>query len=383
MITKREFLFESGVQYGHRTSRLNPKMNAFIWGKKNGIHVINIALTEIQLTKAETFLEAIAESGKQILWVGTKKIVKNIVKKHAEKTKSPYLSERWIGGALTNYNEVRKAVKNLAQNKEIHEKSSSILTKKELNVIKKKIDRAEKSIGGIENLSWPLGAIIVADAKKDRIAINEAISVGIPVISIVDTNSSPDGITVCIPANDDLEKSVDGIFNYLSDAILRGAERYKPEIDTAILDEKIEIKEKSFKKNTSYIDKKNNLDIVDKKIEVKDSGKKDEIVNELKNVVDASEKLCSDNNDNIDKTKIAAASKAKSKVATIPSKNIASKSKSNIADKKEEAVSTKKSIKVIKKKTSSMTKSSSRTIAAKPSSPVKILKKAIKVKKKK
>jgi small subunit ribosomal protein S2 len=402
MITKRDFLFESGVYYGHRTSRLNPKMNPFIWGKRNGIHLINIALTEIQLSKAELFLEEIVESGKQILWVGTKKIVRDIVKKHAEKTKTPYLAERWLGGTLTNHNEVKKAVKNLAYNKEIYEKSFGFLTKKELSVIKKKIDRAQKCVGGIENLVWPIGAIIVADAKKDRIAIAEAISVGVPVISIVDTYSSPDGVTVCIPANDDLKKSVDIIFNYLSDAILRGAEKYKPKVDVAVLEEKFDSKEKRFKRKSVVIEKNPEVTSSNTKSELKDNNeavesKLDSNVSNLSSpkLDRVDEKVLEkvkgvESADSAKSTKVKAAFKIKTedKASSVRALANASASKKTVSKNKKidssdgNNIDSEKPSRAVKKKTSSVKVMTKSVVAKSASTTMKKVRKTVGSKKK-
>ena len=228
-MTRREIFFEAGVQYGHKTSSWCPKMKPFIWGKKDGIHLINIAITDIQLSKAEQLLESIASKGLPILWVGTKKIAKNIIKTCAQKTNSPYFCERWVGGTITNYYEVKKAVKNMLYNKEILEKSADkgYYTKKELGVFNKRIERSEKTVGGIENLSWPVGALVIADVNKDCVAVKEALREGIPVIALVDTNCNPDGVTVVIPANDDLEDSVNAIFNYLLEAVQKGIATYR------------------------------------------------------------------------------------------------------------------------------------------------------------
>lgn len=229
-MNRREILFKAGVQYGHGKQNYNPKMKPFIWGEKDGIYLINVALTDIQLTKAERFLESIAEKGLPILWVGTKKVSRKIVKRYAEESHSPYFCNRWVGGTLTNYTEVKKAVTNMLYNTEILEKADrSMYTKKELNTLNKKIERAGKTISGIENLTWPIGAIIVTDAKKDIVAIREAAVMGIPVISMVDTNCNPDNITIVIPGNDDLERSIDVVFQYLCEAIKKGAEKYKLE----------------------------------------------------------------------------------------------------------------------------------------------------------
>jgi small subunit ribosomal protein S2 len=234
MIDRRELLFEAGVHYGHRTKNWNPKMKPFIWGEKDGIHLINVAFTDLQINKAEVLLEEIAKNGLPILWVGTKKIVRESVVKNAKKSTSPYLSERWIGGTITNHFEVKKAIKNLFQNKDIFEKSDGYLTKKELGVFKKRIDRAEKSIGGIQGLTWPIGALIVVDVHKEAVAIREARRYKIPIIALVDTNCDPSGIDVVIPANDDLEKSVEMILAFLSDAIVKGKAQCKVAVEKEV-----------------------------------------------------------------------------------------------------------------------------------------------------
>jgi small subunit ribosomal protein S2 len=252
-----ELLFEAGVQYGHRTKCWCPKMKPFIWGEKDGIYLINVALTDIQLSKAEEKLESIAASGLPILWVGTKKVARNIVTKHAIACDSPYFSNRWIGGSLTNYHEVKKAVKNMLFNEEILQKSDrSFHTKKELNVLGKKIDRAKKTVSGIEKLTWPIGALVIVDAQKDRVAINEAYRMGIPVISLVDTNCDPEGISIVIPANDDLEKSIDILLKYLSDSIVRGKEKYLKENPKAAVEK--EDQEKTDKNKKTRFDNNKN-----------------------------------------------------------------------------------------------------------------------------
>lgn len=258
-VSRRQHFFDCGVQFGHQTRYWNPKMKPFIWGQKNGVHLINLALTEIQIEKAEILLESIASSGLSILWVGTKKIARKIISELAEKSASPYFSERWIGGTITNYHEVKKAVTKMLHNKDILGKTDEkVYTKKELYTLKKKVWRAEKNIGGIQKLSWPVGALIVVDAHKDRVAIREAISMGIPVISLVDTNCDPSGITIVIPSNDDHELAIQSVLSPLAEAVLRGKDKYliahpekKIEIDNSIPKEKKEFKKTNFsEKNT-------------------------------------------------------------------------------------------------------------------------------------
>lgn len=255
-MNRREKLFEAGVQFGHRTQCWCPKMAPFIWGKKDGIHLINVALTDIQLTKAEKTLEAIAAKGLPILWVGTKKIARNIVSKFAQECNSPFFANRWVGGTLTNYQEVKKAVKKMLYNEEIYQKSESqdIYTKKELNLLQKKVQRSKKIISGIEKLSYPIGALIVTDVQKDKVAVKEAIRIGVPVIGFVDTNADPEGITIVIPTNDDLEDSLSIIAQYLSNAINKGKEIFtannKLEAEKQLL-EKAEEKKNSVQKTNN------------------------------------------------------------------------------------------------------------------------------------
>jgi small subunit ribosomal protein S2 len=228
-----EKLFKAGVHFGHKTQYWSPKMAPFIWGKKDGIHLINVALTDIQLSKAEQLVESIAANGGPILWVGTKKVARNVVVKYATESQSPFFANRWVGGTLTNYHEVKKTVKKMLINEEIYTKSNqtensgkAIYTKKELNLLQKKVERSKKIISGIEKLSYPVGALIVTDIKKDQVAVKEAIKMGIPVIGFVDTNANPQGISLIIPTNDDLEGALDIICSYLAEAIKKGKETF-------------------------------------------------------------------------------------------------------------------------------------------------------------
>lgn len=279
---RREQLFEAGVQFGHRTQCWCPDMAPFIWGKKDGIHLINVALTDIQLTKAEKLLESIASQGLPILWVGTKKIARQIVSDFAQESESPYFANRWVGGTLTNYHEVKKAVKKMLYNTEIYEKSDSqsVYTKRELNLLQKKVERSKKIISGIEKLSYPIGALIVTDVIKDQVAVKEAIRMGIPIIGLVDTNANPKGITVVIPCNDDLEKSLKIVVKYLADAIKRGKEVFlannKIEAEKVTL-EKTEQEKKQFKpKQYERINNKKGQFADDGKVNQKDQINKSE-----------------------------------------------------------------------------------------------------------
>ena len=223
----REELFANGVHFGHQTHSWCPKMKRYIWGEKDGVHLINVAITEAKILEAQALLKTIAATGQNILWVGTKRVARNAIMRCAQDTSSPFFAERWIGGTLTNYHEVKKAVTNMLYNKEILEKADrQMYTKKEMNYLQKKIDKAERSVGGIERLNQKPGVLIIVGVKEERVALKEAQRMGIPVIALVDTNCDPTGIRVVIPANDDRENGVSLILGYLHQAVKEGKEEY-------------------------------------------------------------------------------------------------------------------------------------------------------------
>ena len=220
-------LLKAGVHFGHKTSRWSPKMNPFIWGSKNKIHLINIAKTSFLLERSGKFLKDVASQGKCILFIGTKKAAQKIVFDIASKLKSPYVTNRWIGGTLTNFGQVKKAITRLLHLRDVVAKPTEHYKKKELSMIQKEIGRLEKNIGGILDLTYPPGAIIVVDAKKERSSIREAVNANIPIISMVDTNTDPSGINFVIPANDDSSRSITFVLEYLAAMIEEGQKIYK------------------------------------------------------------------------------------------------------------------------------------------------------------
>ncbi len=227
-------LITNGVQFGHQTSRWCPKMAPYIWGYKNGIHLIDVSKTAQQLEIAAKFLEGIAAQGRTILFVGTKKAAQESVKKVAQELKLPFVVHRWVGGTFTNYRQVRKAIANMIDSEEVLKKSDTLnYTKKELNLLKKRTSRLENIVGGIRQLSWPVGAVVVVDVKKESVAISEAKASGIPVVALVDTNCDPSFIDYVIPANDDAPRSIAVLLEYIEQAVARGqkacAERPKSE----------------------------------------------------------------------------------------------------------------------------------------------------------
>ncbi len=216
-------LIKSGVHFGHQTSRWDPKMRPYIWGSKNGIYLIDVSKTAYQLEQAAKFLESLAAEGKTILWVGTKKPAQEVIEKAGKECQLPYVVNRWVGGTFSNYRQVRKSVANLLHYEDIIAKAQELhYSKKELNTYQKLIDRLMKNVGGIKHLSWPVGAVVIVDVKKEHVAVKEAITTGIPVIALVDTNSDPSLINYVIPANDDAPRSITVLINYLIEAVKKG-----------------------------------------------------------------------------------------------------------------------------------------------------------------
>ncbi len=216
-------LVKAGVHFGHQSSRWNPRMAPYIWGTKNNVHLINVAKTAVQLEKACKALEAIIAEGKTVLWVGTKKPAQAVMRNAAEKVAMPYVTHRWIGGTLTNFSQVKKSVTRYLHFKDVVAKADvAQYTKKELNSFQKIVDRLYKNIGGIVNLTWPIGAIIVIDVKKEHSAIKEAIAADIPVFALVDTNGDPLNIQYVIPGNDDSVHAIEAVVAPLVEAALSG-----------------------------------------------------------------------------------------------------------------------------------------------------------------
>lgn len=213
-------MLKAGVHFGHQTSRWNPKMASFIFGSKEGVHIIDLQKTQKQLEKALKFVSGLASEGKKIVFVGTRRQAKKIVKEAAKSCKMPYIVERWPGGAFTNFNAIKKQIEKLIDLKEKEESGDlEKYTKKEQLLFKDEIERLEKLFGGLVDLKELPGAIFVVSSVHDYTPIKEAKKMGIPVVSLVDTNSDPDKIDYPIPSNDDAIKSVELMCNAVADTI--------------------------------------------------------------------------------------------------------------------------------------------------------------------
>lgn len=216
-------LAQAGAHFGHQTSRWNPKMASYIWGQRNGVHLIDVSKTASQLEKAAQFLESMAAQGKQILWVGTKKPAQSVINRVGSTLKMPNVTYRWIGGTLTNNSQVRKSITRLMHYEDILDKAADFPhTKKELGTIQKAAERLNKNVGGIRTLRWPVGAVVLVDVRKEQTALREAAAMGIPVVALVDTNGDPSLVSYVIPGNDDSPKAIELIVSYLGQAAEQG-----------------------------------------------------------------------------------------------------------------------------------------------------------------
>lgn len=216
-------LLEAGVHFGHQTRRWNPKMAEYIFQARNGIHIIDLQKTSNKLDEAYEFLKEQAEEGKTVLFVGTKKQAQECVKEAAEKSGMYYVNQRWLGGTLTNFQTIRKRIERLQELEEMEQNGTfDVLPKKEVVLLKKEMDKLNKNLGGIKEMTSLPGVMVVIDPKKEHIAILEAKKLGIPIIGLVDTNCDPDDVDYVIPGNDDAIRAVKLITDVLANAIIEG-----------------------------------------------------------------------------------------------------------------------------------------------------------------
>lgn len=235
-------LLEAGAHFGHQKSRWNPKMKRFIFGERNGIHIIDLAKTLRQLQNAVSIVEKMAKERRPILFVGTKKAAKAIVREQAERAGEFYICERWLGGTLTNLSTLRQSIKKLDRIEKRIAAGGEGLTKKEISLLTKEQIKLEKNLSGIRAMRKLPGLLIVVDPTKENIAVLEAKKLGIPVMALVDTNCNPDAIDYIIPCNDDAQRSIKLILEALSDAIVNVKNEMKMSSDKDELEIAIEEK---------------------------------------------------------------------------------------------------------------------------------------------
>ncbi|MBN8782245.1 MAG: 30S ribosomal protein S2 [Sphingobacteriales bacterium SCN 48-20] len=220
-------LLEAGVHFGHLKKKWNPKMLPYIFAEKKGIHIIDLNKTVEALQETAAAMKQIARSGKKILFVGTKKQAKDIINECAQRVNMPFVTERWLGGMLTNFNTVRKSVKKMQSiEKMLGDGSFDSITKKERLTLTRDKDKMEKVLGGIAQLGRVPAALFIVDIGHEHIALAEAKRLGITTFGVVDTNCDPNKVDFAVPANDDATKSIAIVANYLTAAIAEGlAER--------------------------------------------------------------------------------------------------------------------------------------------------------------
>src|SRR6201998_2349215 len=221
-VSMRQML-EAGVHFGHQTRFWNPKMAPFIFGERNKIHIINLEKTQPMYSEAAQFVKGIIADGGTVLFVGTKRSARESIQKEAERASQPFVNQRWLGGKRTNSKPIRQSIKRLGEIRELA--TSGALEKrgkKEATQLRREMDKLERSLGGIQNMDSLPGALFVGDVGHEKIAVHEARKLGIPVVAIVDTNCSPDGIDYVIPGNDDAMRAIQLYTAAAADAVLEG-----------------------------------------------------------------------------------------------------------------------------------------------------------------
>ena len=236
-------LLDAGVHFGHLTRKWDPRMSPYIFMEKNGIHIIDLNKTLACLEEASNAIKQIVRSGKKIMFVATKKQAKDLVAAEAQRLNMPYVTERWLGGMLTNFATIRKSLKKMSSlEKLMKEDGYKNLAKKERLMVSRQMEKMETILGGIADLSRLPAALFVVDIKREHIAIAEAQKLGIPVFALVDTNSNPNEVEFPIPANDDAFKSVSLLVKAFGAAIEEGLSERKRDKDDAKISEEEEAK---------------------------------------------------------------------------------------------------------------------------------------------
>lgn len=216
-------LLEAGAHFGHRTRFWNPKMAEYIFGSRNKIHIINLEKTVPMMKDALNQISKLAANRAKILFVGTKRAAQELVREHAARAGMPYVDHRWLGGMLTNYKTVRQSIFRLKELKKMQaEGVFESMIKKEALMLRRELEKLDRSLGGIEDMGGLPDAIFVVDVGFEHIAVEEARKLKIPVFGIVDTNNDPDGIDYVIPANDDSMRAIDIYLGSVADAIIEG-----------------------------------------------------------------------------------------------------------------------------------------------------------------
>jgi small subunit ribosomal protein S2 len=235
MSTTMRQMLEAGVHFGHQTRFWNPKMAPYIFGARNKIHIVNLEQTLAKYNEAMTFVRRLSANKGTILFVGTKRQAREIMAEEATRCASPYVDQRWLGGMLTNFKTIKQSLKRLKEMEAMCDDGSlDRLGKKEALMLTRELDKMHKSIGGIKEMASLPDALFVIDVGYHKIAITEANKLGIPVVAVVDTNHSPDGVDYVIPGNDDSSRAIRLYARGVADAVLEGRSQFVEEILDAV-----------------------------------------------------------------------------------------------------------------------------------------------------
>ena len=244
MSTTMRQMLEAGVHFGHQTRFWNPKMAPFIFGHRNKIHIINLEKTLAKYNEAIDFVKKMAAKKGTVLFVSTKRQAREIIAEEAQRAGMPFVDERWLGGMLTNFKTVKQSIKRLKEVEAMMEDGSiERLSKREALTVRRELEKLQKSIGGIKDMGGLPDALFVIDVGYHKIAITEAQKLGIPVVAVVDTNHSPEGVDYLIPGNDDSSRAIRLYARGVADAVLQGRSQVLQEIVDAGGDEFVEVEE--------------------------------------------------------------------------------------------------------------------------------------------
>lgn len=234
-------LLEAGAHFGHQTHKWNPKMKPYVFGERNGIYVIDLQQTLPMAEKAYDFIKKTVSNGKSVLFVGTKRQASDVVQKAAEECGAFHVTNRWLGGMLTNYKTISLSIDKLRKVEKMKENGDfKLLTKKEQSKVEKDVAKLERNLGGIKNMRKLPGAVVIVDPNNERIAVQEANKLNIPVIAVTDTNCDPAGIDFIVPGNDDAIKSITIFSEYFSQAVSEGGKGKKMNSSETVRDASIE-----------------------------------------------------------------------------------------------------------------------------------------------
>jgi len=242
-VTMRQML-EAGVHFGHQTRYWNPKMAPYIFGHRNKIHIINLERTLALYQDALKFARQLAANRGTLLFVGTKRQAREIIHEEAQRCQMPYVDYRWLGGMLTNFKTVKQSIKRLKEMEQMQQDGSfERISKKEALGLQRELDKLQRSLGGIKDLGAIPDALFVIDVGYQKGAVSEAVKLGVPVIGVVDTNHTPEGIDYVIPGNDDSSRAIRLYARGMADAVLEGRSQSLEEITSASKDEFVEVEE--------------------------------------------------------------------------------------------------------------------------------------------